>query len=119
MDRTDKEAALNPLYKVLDISNLGFYYKTDDFNFFSQLPSEELRFEKLKEIFNLGEQKVQLYSDCYLLEPIKLTCNLMFDPVKQDINVNLDVNNVDICMQKNQLANIIRLVELDHEYTEL
>jgi hypothetical protein len=35
MDRTDKEAALNPLYKVLDISNLGFYYKTDDFNFFS------------------------------------------------------------------------------------
>ena len=35
MDRTDKEAAQNPVYKVLDISSLGFYYKTDDFNFFS------------------------------------------------------------------------------------
>jgi hypothetical protein len=30
LDRTDREAALNPLYKVLDISELGFYYKTDD-----------------------------------------------------------------------------------------
>ena len=39
--------------------------------------------------------------------------------MKQDVNIQLEMDHVDICMQKNQLANIIRLVELDNEYTEL
>jgi len=39
--------------------------------------------------------------------------------VRQDVNVALDVNFLNICMQKNQLANIIKLIELDNEYTEL
>ena len=34
-------------------------------------------------------------------------------------SVKLDIQKVDICMQKNQLVNICRLVELDHEYTEM
>lgn len=40
LDRTDRQAAMMPLFKVLDISNIGFYYKTDDFNFIGELPTE-------------------------------------------------------------------------------
>lgn len=54
MDRTDKQAALMPLFKVLDISNIGLYYKTDDFNFIGELSTEVLRQAKLKEIFSEG-----------------------------------------------------------------
>jgi hypothetical protein len=119
LDRTAKQAALNPLFKVLDISDLGFYYKTDDLNFVSELGTEKHRQQLLTEMFSVGQSKVDSYSEHYLLEPIKLTCNLRFDPVHQDVNVQLDVNNLDICMQKNQLANVIRLVELETEYNEL
>jgi hypothetical protein len=54
LDRTDRQAALTPLFKVLDISNFGFYYKTDDFNFIGELPTEELRQAKLRELFGEG-----------------------------------------------------------------
>ena len=30
----------------------------------------------------------------------------------------LDIENVEICMQKNQLVNILRLIELDQQYTK-
>lgn len=119
MDRTQKEQANSPLYKVLDISDLGFYYKTDDFQFVGELQTEELRQERLHTLFPVGHSKVLNYSDSYLLEPLKLCCNLRFDPLNQDVNVSLDISTVDICMTKNQLQNIIRLIELDNEYTEL
>lgn len=82
MDRTQREAALNPLYKVLDISDLGFYYRTDDFNFIGELDDEALKQEKLVELFGVGQSKAKNYGDCYLLEPIKLVCHLRFDPLK-------------------------------------
>jgi len=43
LDRTNREAALSPLFKLLDISDLGFYYRTDDTNFIGELDGEKLK----------------------------------------------------------------------------
>ena len=44
---------------------------------------------------------------------------LKLEPLKKyRTTVALDIMNVDICMQKNQLVNILRLIELDQQYTK-
>jgi hypothetical protein len=59
------------------------------------------------------------YSDSYLLDPLQLLMQVELQPSKQKASVKLDISQVDICMQKSQLINICRLIELDHEYSEM
>ena len=119
MDRTEAAEAGKPLYKILDIKNFGFYYKPNDTIFISELESEELREEQMISLFSEGKPRILSYSDSYLLEPMQLVVRLKLEAGRQQATVKLDIEKVDICMQKNQLVNICRLVELDHEYTQM
>lgn len=54
------------------------------------------------------------YGQSYVLEPVQLQTKLKLEPSQgYRASISLDIPRVDICMQKNQLVNILRLIELD------
>ena len=119
IDRTVEEHSKLPLYKILVISNFGIYYKPNDVQFISELATEEQRIAKLNQLFPKGTNKIEHYSESYLLEPLRLMTKLKLEPQNAyRATVALDIENVDLCMQKNQLVNILRLIELDQQYTK-
>ena len=105
-----------PMHKILVIQNFGMYYKPNDVYFITDLESEEQRLNQLNRLFPPGANKINMpaYSESYLLEPVKLMTKLKLEPQNDyRTSIVLDIENVDICMQKNQLVNILRLIELD------
>ena len=103
------------MFKILEIHNFGLYYKPNDIFFISELPTEQQRLAQLDLLFPIGASKiVQRYGPNYLLEPVRLEMRVKLEPMEgYRATVGLDIENVDLCMQKNQLVNILRLVELD------
>ena len=70
-------------------------------------------------MFPIGHSMIQLYSQDYLLEPMELNTKLKLDPVTNEVKVSLVVLKLEIQMHKKQFKNIIKLVELDHEYNAI
>lgn len=50
---------------------------------------------------------------------MELNTKLQIDPVTNQIKVSLVVVRLEIQMKKKQFKNIIKLIELDHEYNEI
>jgi len=102
MDRTRPEQSKKPLYKILVIQNFGLYYKPNDVYFISDLESEDQRISQLNRLFPAGTSKIAQYSQSYLLEPVRLMTKLKIEPKHNyRSSITLDIENVDICMQKN------------------
>ena len=56
----------------------------------------------LNSMFTTGMSKIAQYRQFYLLEPVKLITKLKLEPSNNyRASVELDIENVDICMQKN------------------
>ena len=100
MDRTQEDEAKKPLHKLFVIQNFGIYYKPNDVMFISELSSEQTRLEQLNYLFPAGREKILQYADSYLLEPVKLNTKLTLGRVEQWAQVSLDIENLDVCMQK-------------------
>jgi len=112
----DRRAEDKPLYKILKIENFGFYYKPNDDVFISETTTDFEKTRLLGKLFDIGSTHVHTYVDDYLLEPMSMKTKLKIDNKSQHSEVNLAIKELAVCMQQTQLANIIRLIELDHEY---
>lgn len=81
VDRTKKENKNKPMYKYLNITNLGVYYKIRETTFVGELDASEIK-DYLKQMCEMDDVNMNStgrfhkYEDDYLLEPIMLTVNL-------------------------------------------
>jgi hypothetical protein len=100
IDRTKAQNDKALLHKILAVQNLGIYYKPNEYNFISEIKSEEGQLEKLREVFPVESRKIVSYKDDYLLEPMELITKMKIDPVTYKAQINLDIRRVDMCMKK-------------------
>lgn len=107
IDRTLEENKDKPLHKRIDISNIGFYYKTDEDNIVSEQKDIETTFDKMAEMFEDQSEKIKEYDQFYLLQPMKLEVkvtwdkNHKLDPSKApEFLVNLSVDELGIKLLK-------------------
>ena len=124
VDRTLKENAQTPLYKLLSIENFAVYYKIQETKFIQHV-SESQRIAAMVEMFktNPNTGKIEIYQHAYLLDPMKLEVKMIqYDAalalakLESLITLNIQLEKLGICLQKAQYDNLQRLLELTSDF---